>query len=533
MLRFDIINYLISTNGYKSFLEIGTQAKINFTSVSVDRKVCVDPDPNASADYQMTSDDYFRDNFEKFDIVFVDGLHHADAAYRDIINSLKRLNIGGCIVVHDVIPFSYEAQVIPLQKASDMGTVAWNGDVWKAWVKLRTERKDLDMRCVNTDHGCGIISFSDSPCNMDINDFNDGYYRYDRENIMGSLNLISEDDFINVYRSPLKFSSSTSGVRKCYVTHTDRNYIPVAENLVKSLSLFSGKKVIVYCINCTEDEILPLLKYKNCLVRILEIPDLVDSQNLQYEESGNFYVERSNKRTYQILSAKVNAMESALEEGWDEICYLDSDCLATPLVDEIFNWSGTITNYPLGTEGIHNYMLIIKDGKQIGNPFENSWPNPDNTLCLEWPLMDFFGISPERRGKYRTTGIMLMNYKCLGFIKKWKSVCEMVGRSFNDLYNIAPFHEETIYNVLLWMVGDNGLPLCYVNLSDGSNTVRNFYSDSVKAGDRSWDDTVHENRFFAIPEDKNHVKVFHGEKRKKEADIIMDFLLNKHFHYEK
>ena len=46
MLRFDIINHLITVNDYKSFLEIGTQAKINFTSVNVNRKVCVDPDPN-------------------------------------------------------------------------------------------------------------------------------------------------------------------------------------------------------------------------------------------------------------------------------------------------------------------------------------------------------------------------------------------------------------------------------------------------------------------------------------------------------
>ena len=292
-------------------------------------------------------------------------------------------------------------------------------------------------------------------------------------------------------------------------------------------------KILVYCVNCTKEEMSPLLKYRNSIVRTIEIPDLIESQNIQYEEGGNFYVERSNRRTYQILSAKVRAMECALEEGWDEICYLDSDCLATPLVDEIFNWSETITNYPLGTEGIHNYMLIIKDGKQIGNPFEKSWPEPDNTLCLEWPLMEIFGISPERRGKYRTTGIMLMNNKCIEFIKKWRSVCGMLERNFEDLSKVAPFHEETVYNVLLWMVGDNGLPLCYINLSNGLDTVKNFYSDTVKAGDRSWDDTVHENRFFAIPADKNHVKVFHGEKRKKEADQIMKFLLDMSIKYEK
>lgn len=200
MLRFDIINNLISINGYKSFLEIGTQAKINFTSVSVDRKVCVDPDPAADADYQVTSDEYFNNNFEKFDIIFVDGLHHADVAYRDIVNSLNRLNTGGTIVVHDVIPYSYEAQVIPLQKASDMGTVAWNGDVWKAWVKLRTERNDLIMNCVNTDHGCGIINFTNPGEGNFLEDFNNGYYTYDKERILNNLSLIEPEEFLEKYK---------------------------------------------------------------------------------------------------------------------------------------------------------------------------------------------------------------------------------------------------------------------------------------------------------------------------------------------
>lgn len=199
MQRFDIINYLISVNGYKSFLEIGTQAKINFTSVSVDRKVCVDPDPNAEADYQITSDEYFENNFETFDIIFVDGLHHADVTYRDIVNSLKRLNPGGCIVVHDVIPFSYEAQVIPLLKASELNIVAWNGDVWKSWIKLRTERNDLVMNCINTDHGCGVIHFTNPGEGNFLQDFQNGYYDYNRDNVMNNLNLITPEEFLKKY----------------------------------------------------------------------------------------------------------------------------------------------------------------------------------------------------------------------------------------------------------------------------------------------------------------------------------------------
>jgi len=204
MQRFEIINHLIKINGYESFLEIGTQAKINFTSVQVKRKVCVDPDPKAGADFQITSDDFFDSNRENFDLVFVDGLHHADFAYRDIVNSLRILNPGGCVVVHDVIPFSYEAQIIPLERASALGTVAWNGDVWKAWIKLRTERTDLSMKCVNTDHGCGIIHYVQPMEGDHLADFNLGYYSYNQESIMENLNLISPDKFHEIYSSPLK-----------------------------------------------------------------------------------------------------------------------------------------------------------------------------------------------------------------------------------------------------------------------------------------------------------------------------------------
>ena len=203
MLRFDVINYLISKNNYKSFLEIGTQAKINFSSIDIERKVCVDPDLNSEADYKITSDEYFENYFEKFDIILIDGLHHADVVYRDIINSLNRLNLGGCIVVHDVIPYSYEAQVIPLQKASDMGTIAWNGDVWKAWIKLKSERSDLDMKCVNTDHGCGIINYTIKGSSDFLSDFNNGYYIYDKDLISNNLNLISTNEFTNIYNKKL------------------------------------------------------------------------------------------------------------------------------------------------------------------------------------------------------------------------------------------------------------------------------------------------------------------------------------------
>jgi hypothetical protein len=203
MERFDIINHLIKVNDYKSFLEIGTQKQINFNKVKIERKVCVDPDENSNSTYLMTSDDFFKINKDTFDIVFIDGLHHADYVYRDIINSLRILNNGGCLVVHDCIPFSENAQIIPMENAYNKGTVAWNGDVWKAIIKLRTERNDLIIKVVDEDHGCAIIHKTKVGNGDFLKNYNNGYYNYDINLIKENLNIIQYNEFINIFSNKI------------------------------------------------------------------------------------------------------------------------------------------------------------------------------------------------------------------------------------------------------------------------------------------------------------------------------------------
>ena len=151
MTRTDIINAFIGKNGYKSYLEIGVQRGDNFALIGCEKKVGVDPDLLSKAIIHQPSDQFFKENEDKFDIIFIDGLHHADQVYKDINNALKCLNKGGTIVCHDMNPQTEYAQQIPIHPGF------WNGDCWKAWVQLRSERKDLEMFVIDTDHGCGVI----------------------------------------------------------------------------------------------------------------------------------------------------------------------------------------------------------------------------------------------------------------------------------------------------------------------------------------------------------------------------------------
>lgn len=150
MTRWEIINAIIKDRGYKSFLEIGTKHGETFTQVNTEAKVSVDPDPKTTPTYRMTSDEYFREHSETFDLVFVDGLHECGQAYRDVMNALKVLNRGGVIVMHDCHPESREMQE-PYR-----GQYFWTGDVWKAFVALRAVLNH-EMYVIDQDFGCGII----------------------------------------------------------------------------------------------------------------------------------------------------------------------------------------------------------------------------------------------------------------------------------------------------------------------------------------------------------------------------------------
>ena len=115
--------------------------------------MAVDPNPTRQDIVGKISDDFFEslDKNVKFDLIFIDGLHHYDQVLRDIRNSLKHLNKGGTIVCHDMLPDNEEMQIVPRQVES------WTGDCWKAWAYLRMTRKDLSMIVLDTDHGIGII----------------------------------------------------------------------------------------------------------------------------------------------------------------------------------------------------------------------------------------------------------------------------------------------------------------------------------------------------------------------------------------
>jgi hypothetical protein len=196
MTRTDIINNFIQKFGYKSYLEIGTQnPNGNFNQIEIKNKYSVEPFPptglNAN-DYSFvgTSDKYFDfiSPDTKFDIIFIDGLHHYQQVLKDIENALNHLSENGTIVCHDCLPTTEK-----MQERDDHGG-EWTGDVWKAIAKLRVETIDLDIKIVDTDYGCGIIRRGTNiPY---ITDKNYKTYTFFNSNKQELMNVVSKEQFL-------------------------------------------------------------------------------------------------------------------------------------------------------------------------------------------------------------------------------------------------------------------------------------------------------------------------------------------------
>jgi hypothetical protein len=151
MKRTDILNLLAEDFSLNNYLEIGVQDKTNnFNKIECVKKTCVDPDPVAMADHIETSDSFFKHNINKFDLIFIDGLHHAEQVKRDFENALECLSAGGFIMLHDTCP--HEEQFTKVPRATKL----WYGDVYR-FAMVLWKYREIEFMTLNADYGCTVI----------------------------------------------------------------------------------------------------------------------------------------------------------------------------------------------------------------------------------------------------------------------------------------------------------------------------------------------------------------------------------------
>lgn len=218
----DVIERLITGNEDKiKYLEIGVNEGYTFDKVQASVKHGVDPYGGCkNITHRMSSQEFFTYNkhFWKntYDIIFIDGLHISDIILQEVYESLKILNPGGYILLHDIAPSKESSQEVWYgdykrfienrvqmtngdksfsEYSNENPWVGFNGDSWKALAYLRTNT-NLTVTSVAT-ACCGIVSKS-------IKDFgfakppkpSDGLYTWEfyKKNLNEILNPVSIGD---------------------------------------------------------------------------------------------------------------------------------------------------------------------------------------------------------------------------------------------------------------------------------------------------------------------------------------------------
>ena len=188
--RYDIINKIIIKRNYTSYLEIGCFKDETFNQINIKKKIGVDP--VSGGNLRMTSDKFFIENKEKFDLIFIDGLHVYEQVIKDIFNSIKVLKENGIILVHDCLPRKLWYQTPT--RMSD----TWNGDVWKAIVECRT-LENIDTYTCLADEGIGVIKVqkNNNLLNINLSNFKNLKYKEYYTNRESLMNIISVEKLIN------------------------------------------------------------------------------------------------------------------------------------------------------------------------------------------------------------------------------------------------------------------------------------------------------------------------------------------------
>ena len=107
---FNVIEAISRSVAAQSYLELGLWDANNYRSMNTIVPHCVGVDMNVHFEgeipnfYQMTTDEFFAQNKEKFDLIFIDASHKFEQVKIDFENSINALEEMGIIILHDTDP---------------------------------------------------------------------------------------------------------------------------------------------------------------------------------------------------------------------------------------------------------------------------------------------------------------------------------------------------------------------------------------------------------------------------------------------
>ena len=85
-------------------------------------------------------------------------------------------------------------------------------------------------------------------------------------------------------------------MNRAYITHITRDYLDVSINLARSIQSFSNIPLIIFCIKLGEYDRDRFSVFPNVLLRNIDLDIKDTDDDYVYNDSGNFYINRSSDR---------------------------------------------------------------------------------------------------------------------------------------------------------------------------------------------------------------------------------------------
>jgi FkbM family methyltransferase len=274
-----------------------------------------------------------------------------------------------------------------------------------------------------------------------------------------------------------------------FITTGNIGYMPVIEDLVKSLLEFSKRKIIVYGIDCE----VPF-DYPNVIKRTINPPKISEHDKWYWKQ---------------------HACIESLNEGFDNYVWLDGDVVVNYNVDNIKNHFKEIDNYPISD--IH-----------VQEEFFGWYDNGTKSQLFNEQVANEWGV--QKQQPYMHVCMYVFNKECKWWFEEIiNHYVKVMEDGSNDYKRLYLWNDEGIDNVMRWKYNfKKHLPLSNFDTSsyDGDDGMTNETQHHFL---KFWNEEGPQNfnRIFgyqAIPKDKNQIIYFHGNKNAQMSDFMVNFI---------
>jgi len=407
--------------------------------------------------YKIDGVEIWQPYIEQFDLKNqYDNIYHKDILDFEVWSSYKFIIIGDCL------------EHFPTEKAQD-------------FIKKIVAAK--------------IVCLVAVPYNMEQGEYNGNIYEtHHQSDLTEEIMRERYPDLIRIFGNNLYgyYINRPQLQEKAFVLYADESYYDLAEICCRSLKMFSKYPVYVYMLNSNKKvEGATTIRW-DCDVKHLV--------------KRNDYIQRDDKNIYRLLIERPKIILDALKYV-DTVVYADTDSLASPYVDNIFDFYTSKENYPFFTAGVQDFLMV--NGRGGAESMDTLYTTLEHATCV------LFNIDQKNRQNYRQSGYFICGQNSKWFLEEWYWMCTH-PKILEDNANFCPFNEETIMNVLRWKYNfHDGLPSIYINGLQKDLEFKGY--------------EYHLQTWVKVPARKENLLFYHGEKNIKKLREFLKFLETQFF----